>query len=754
MIPTSSIGKWLARGPREPKLEGAERVMHWLAVASCLFFGAVAFWESFGAARTGHVSTSAGYAIAGENMVHWRKFAVYAGYLAKPANPDQYYCHHPYGITFLDAIAYLLFGHHWFTTRAAAIFCSVISPPFLYGFGRRAWGVIPASVATIFFCFVPIDLSFSNFGNLEEPTIAFGLLFAWGTAGVWQTSKTRYLVASAIGALGAANGDWAGLVFLGPVVVFGFFRAYVLPRRWYGRLDERTYARWFAYGMAMAIGTLVGYLVLFGKADKINDLVGSYHLRSSGAEAAITDQLNAQRRKLWLGVMLTPISFGAMGAGLPLAAIRLLKKPLEIFPLAWFLAASFQYFVFKQGADIHIFWPHYYAPTAALAAGTLTASLLCGRGVLVRFAQRATAKIRLQRFVAVSTALVVGLGVGIPLFLLARMGVPMLVQSRKTGGQFDQGGKFITTGADLAEFAQWAYANVATQGSTVQVLERYEYYFSSEYGGNRPYTRVNSITAAKPDDVQRIALVDTRTQSQKDLENIAKNFGVESVGPLWRVDRAVKGPAFTALRLEEREPNPLEWMFISGTDLVRKISRDEDPYQTWEIRDAMNIPAPAPTVPPVSVDDLRIAHNIALRDGDAARAGDLASKVAGMMQRRLDLQYTGGIRLDGIDVHYGPAIVVTLFWSTDQGYKPSDLSYQLKCKIIAPPRLWKTQLDYFENELAPVPLIRPANWKANRLYTNRFTALHRIGKEECRLWFSGGLHPVSGDQNPVVLTMD
>src|SRR5208283_4277763 len=124
-----------------------------------------------------HMHTSSAYAMAGENMVHWRKFAVFPGYLASPATPDRYYCHHPYGITVLQAIAYLIFGHHWFTVRAGAIFCSILSPPLVYAFGRRAWGVIPAAAATIFFVFVPIDLAYANFSNLEEPTICFGMLF-------------------------------------------------------------------------------------------------------------------------------------------------------------------------------------------------------------------------------------------------------------------------------------------------------------------------------------------------------------------------------------------------------------------------------------------------------------------------------------------------------------------------------------------------------------------------------------------------
>ena len=728
--------------------------MHWLAVLACAFFAATTLWESFGPARSGHFSTSAAYAMAGENMVHWEKFAIYGGYLLKPATPDQYYCHHPYGIVVMQAIAYLLFGHHWFTARAGAMFSSIIAAPSLYGFGRKAWGIIPASVATIYFVFCPIDISYATFSNLEEPTIGFALLLAWATAKAWETSQTRYVVISAIGALGTANGDWAGLVLLMPVVGFAFFRAYIVPRRWYGRLDEAAFAKWFAWVTAMAVCSVVAYLYFFQKADKINDFLGSYKFRSSGSEAPVADVLS-QKRKYWLAITLTPLTYGAIAVGIPLSALRLFRKPLEIFPLAFCFAATFQYFIFKQAADIHIFWPHYYGPTAALASGSLAATLLAGRGALVGLVDKA-ARWRespaFPRFVRNTTAAIVVAALGIPLLLLVRMGIPLLVQSRKTGGRMDHMGHYINTDADMAQFAEWAFSNVATLGSTVQVLEKYDYSFASEYGGNRPYARVSSLTVAKPEDPQRIALVDTRNQTPKDLENIAKTYGVQSVGDFWRVDRAQKGPDLKALKYDEHEPNVLEWMFISGTDLVRKISRDEDPFRTWQLRDAFNLPATAPSVQPVSIDDLRIAHNVAVRAGDTARAKEIFARVAGRVGTPRAIKYSGGVELQGVEVHDGPAIVLTLYWSTDDTFKPKDVTYQLKCKLLRPPPLWPTQIAFFDQDMAPTPLVRPAVWKAGSLYTQRFIVMHRIGVEECRGSFSGDFVSV-GDPAPVLLTM-
>jgi hypothetical protein len=82
------------------------------------------------------------------------------------------------------------------------------------------------------------------------------------------------------------------------------------------------------------------------------------------------------------------------------------------------------------------------------------------------------------------------------------------------------------------------------------------------------------------------------------------------------------------------------------------------------------------------------------------------------------------------------------------------VTFHLKCQVLAPPPLWFAPIDYFEKEMAPVPVIHPGSWKPGYLYTQRFVALHRIGREECRGSFSEGWKPATGDPNPVVVTFD
>jgi hypothetical protein len=283
------------------------------------------------------------------------------------------------------------------------------------------------------------------------------------------------------------------------------------------------------------------------------------------------------------------------------------------------------------------------------------------------------------------------------------------------------------------------------------VLDKLEFSYSCDYAAGRPHSPVPTLSAAKLEDPQRIAVLDTRVSDLKDLRNIATSFGVQAVGPFWRVDRAQKGP-FTALAYKETEPNPLQWMFVTGTDLVRSIGK-EDPFATWEWRDAYGVqPNPAPTDTPRTLEELRVAHNVAVSQGDAARASALLKELDPQLGKRLDLQYSDGLRLDGVLVHDGAAIVTTLFWEADASFKAFDTTYKLKCKVAKAPHLWIGQTDSSERDMAPP--IRVLLWKPGYLYAQQFIALPRVGRDECRGSFSSDIHPKAAGPDPVVVVYE
>jgi hypothetical protein len=710
-----------------------ERVADGIAVAACVFFAAVAMWEMAGPPPGGHFGSSASFIIGGENMLRWHLFAVAPHYSVVRPTPETFYCHHPYGSIFLAALSSAVFGHHWFSIRMPAILCSALSAPLMYALGRSMWGILPAAIATITFVFLPIDLAFSSFTNLEVPMIFFGLLFSWGTVRLWQTWRMRWVVVATIGAFGAAQCDWVGLVLSGIVVMFAFTRAYILPRRWYGRINERLYAQWFGYVTAAAVGTFILYLVLFAKVDRLGDLLGSYHVRTSGSEAKLTDVFT-QRRKMWLDWMLTRVGIGAIFGGLPLACLRLLRRPQEIIPVAWTLTAAFQYFVFKEGADVHIFWPHYFGPAVALSMGVITATLLWGKDRIAR----ALPRLRLANLTA---SVMIGIILIACLAVLARTALPQLKQSRMTGGRFDDGGRHIDTDADAAQFTQWASYDVPADG-VLEVVPGMPFTYAAEYGGRRAaHGHSGPLTSTTPSEAGRIAVADTRAIAPADLKTVAKQFAIQAVGPFWRIDRARTGPNLTAIRYLERQPGPLEWMFVVGTDLFRTIGPDPDEFAGWEWNDALDLDPVSPSPAPGTFEEIRIAHNVAIAHGDEAKAAALRERLMAKVKRPLRVDFSDDVHLLEVDVDSGPATVVTFLWETGPSYKPADTYFDVKCKVTEPPRFWPSKIDYFEKDMNGPPAIRPAMWKPRYLYTHRFVAMHRVGTEECRGAFAGTAAP-------------
>jgi hypothetical protein len=475
--------------------------------------------------------------------------------------------------------------------------------------------------------------------------------------------------------------------------------------------------------------------------------MASYSIRTSGSEAKWSEVFS-QRRKMWLSWMLTPIGMGTVAAALPISLVRLMRRPAEIIPIAWVLAATFQYLIFKEGADVHIFWPHLFGPSIALSAGVILVTLLWARGKLL-----GAVPTKARVFAAWATAGAVAALVGIPLLLVARTALPQLVQSRKTSGRFDDGGRHIETDADSTQFAQWAAHDTSPAGAIMSHSATYGY--GAEYGAHLPPFPDSAALAPTNDkDLQKIAVSDSRLLSIVELQAIAKRFQVEAVGPFWRINRSLPGPRFEALRYVEHQPGPLEWLFVTGTDLVRTIGPEVDTFATWEWLDALGLDPMSPHSAPGTFDEIRIAHNVAVAHGDTKRAESLRERLLAKVGHPTHYEFTDDVRLIDVEVDSRAAVVVTLLWEVGPDYKKTDGYFDVRCKVVAPPKAWFSATDYFEKDMSPIPTMRPSMWKPRYLYTQRFIALQRIGTEQCRGGFTAPEpRPASGGTDIEVFTL-
>lgn len=442
--------------PRSPRrgLDGLpvadpleERVSRAVALLATLWFTLAAAWELFGPPLAGHYASSASVGISAENMLRWRILGPVLEYTAAQPAPSAYYCHHPWGIFFTTAALMQLFGRHDVICRLAPVLLSAATPPLLYAIGRSVYRPAAGAAAAASFVVLPIALAFANFNALEVPVITWTLLGLWGYVRLTQTGRRRHVAAALVGMLLALQADWPAFILTGALLGLGLLRGFLLPR-WFEPLASfRRFAILWAWLSTGAVLTLVFYLVLFQRSGKLDDWVGSYGFRASGNTTPLADVLKA--RSYWIELSFTPIAIALGKLGAVVAALRLLwlRREPEALPLLYLLMATVQYVVFKQGADIHVFWPHYFAAYFALAMGALVATAASA----VELAGRWIA--RLGRGPIAGLA---ALGVALlPIAAIARDGIPALRYARDTGGRFNEKGLLIHSDGAKTAFLQF-----------------------------------------------------------------------------------------------------------------------------------------------------------------------------------------------------------------------------------------------------------------------------------------------------------
>jgi len=441
--------------------------------------------------------------------------------------------------------------------------------------------------------------------------------------------------------------------------------------------------------------------------------------------------------------MVTPIGLGIVIASIPVSIGRLGLGPQEFVPLAWIFAATFQYLIFKQAADVHIFWPQYYGPSAALGFGAITATLLAGRQQVQQSLPPPAARV-----FCIATAAGLGLAVSVPIFLMARMALAQAYQARITSGRYDDGGRFIETETDASQFVSWVMGSSAPS-ALLAVTRSFPIGPHIEYSGGRVMEVLGNdpghVPSIAPD---RFAVLDARKTSVADLRTVSHGYSVLAVGPFWRIDRA-GGSGFVAMRYVQRQPNLFERYFVIGSDLIRFIGPEEDPWAAWEWEDALDLDPTSPSWVPSTFEELRIAHNVAVAHGDKGQAQQLGERVIAAMEDKTRVDLTGDVHILGRTVDRGGAVpVVTILWQAGPAYEQADIHFSVMCTVLGPPRLWFSKTDYFEKEVAPEMVMRPQLWKPGHLYAERFVVMHRIGTEACLGAFSPGpVHPAQGPES-------
>jgi hypothetical protein len=437
----------------------------------------------------------------------------------------------------------------------------------------------------------------------------------------------------------------------------------------------------------------------------------------------------------------------------PILALRVdfLRRDLEAFPLAILVMAVVHYLVFNNGADVHIFWSHYFAPYYALATGALVTSLhaLCSRAAL-GLAMLGRSFERMKRFSTTNAPAYLSLGVGLALPLaIARDGVTALVYSRITGGRFDQKGALLHPDKDKVAFVEWLSPRM--EGGSGAVLDRnMKQSFWVSWVLGRPLKTGQRPPSTATTGLEQYFLLDSRFSEAAELERLASTFKVTAVGPFWAVDRgAPLGPidGFSVLR---REPSGFERYWRSGVHALRDVVAD--PFATWELRHHLaQEPIEEPGGAPVTDEQLRIAHNLAVARGDGASAEKLLAKLLQGSNQTLRTRYSDGTELLGAKYEEGASRVLTLYFRTGDAVEPG-ADFAVHSRVVEGLSWSLVPADWQVRDVGLPSALPRKFWKRGFVYSSVTEILKRPGKERFYGSFRGPSAPGAiGRKEPLTL---
>jgi 4-amino-4-deoxy-L-arabinose transferase-like glycosyltransferase len=711
-----------------------DRVARWVAVAVCVWFAFAACWGMFGIPGGGHIDAGgAGNVMAAEQMIKWRiQYPAWAWFTGERPPPTIYICHHPFGQYYVPAALYWLFGHRDVLVHLPASLMSVCIPPLLYGIGKERWGRPIGAVAAAGYVFVPIAVGFANFWNLETICIFGALLFFWGHSRHTTTQKSRYQLASLVGLLFAVSGDWVGYLLVAPTLGWAFLRAFVLPKWATPRLRLEAYTRWWALSVTIMVVTLVWWIALFHHVGMIDEWLNAGTARGGGEASNVRSTLQATLtgRKSWIEFSFPPMVIAIGKIAAPVCLLRLIVRRLdeETYSLGILGGAVIQYVVFRQGADVHIFWPHYFAPYFALALAQLAATVGDVAGWIAR---RRPAWGTRER--ARGVAAVVGIAVGLmPVVALAHDGVRSLWVWRRTGGRYNDNGSLISSSIDVLYVLRTVVMPYTKRETRLDVHPSmgwgWEQLWTYQGESNVVGTPViNGPTSmARPFWVARAVGLGGDEQ-RRIVAGAHVRAYAGATGATWVVDQRERPAPIDVYSLNEREPNLWQWLFLGGTEPARSIGTAPDPWLTWEWRTHLDQPAATPTGEPHTLDELRIAHNLAVARGDDGAAATLRERIERQLDHTAATSFTSGVRLLGTRLTGGVQPRVES-WFECTG-PMGDLTFAVRSKVeerdpssLIPP-------DPTEREMAYPPALPTKLWHPRFLYVTSAVLNHRIGHE-------------------------
>jgi hypothetical protein len=482
--------------------------------------------------------------------------------------------------------------------------------------------------------------------------------------------------------------------------------------------------RWWGGMVATGVVTLAITVGMMVHADRVIDVFSTYGVRSAGHDMPLRQVLQLRHVRIELMFTALGIALGKLAVPIMLGRFLIRRAELELLPLFILIMSVVQYVHFKQGADIHIFWPHPFALYFALAAGALAATLRDGCRWL---ADRIPG--RLPRFLRtpLGAAVVGAVAVGLPLSLVARDGLSLVRLSRESGGRFMEVN--LPSEVDQAVALRWFLTNEAPAERIAFHGSVPKHWNLSWEIGPRQAAFQQPIAVPTP----RLYVLDARLTPEAELRDAARRYHVRAVGWLWMIDRAAPPAPLDGYSFAEHDPGWFESLWHGATEPGRRVVAD--PWVTWEWRTLLDQPAVAPTTPPATLDQIRIAHNIAVTNKDQASAARLRRELVSRLDLRVTANWNPALELLGVDHRRGAARSFTPY--VQVGTEPKCAKLAIRAQVTKRRFLSTLPVDPEIHDIAPLPPIRCELWRPGHIYSAPTVYRQRAGREQFSLGWAG-----------------
>ncbi|NUO54620.1 MAG: hypothetical protein HOV80_37750 [Polyangiaceae bacterium] len=681
------------------------RVVTWIAA---IFILCVGLWEIASPIVAGHYASTASMGIIADNMRRWGIIAPVWLYTDAPPDPSLYYCHHPWGIFWTTTVVQALFGRSDLTCRIAPAALSFMTVLLVSAIGRALYRPLSGAVAAVVFVVLPISLAFAQFNALEVPLMAWSALFLWGWIRLRRTKRRRHMAIMLAGATMALHTDWPAYVLVAMVLSLD-----LLSFGFGGRKVDRRLATGWALLASIAVLSGGFYLLMFTRYGAMADLMASYELRRGAEEISVHDLIEG--RSTWDEWMLTRAFAPLMLAGTIATGVRAwAERRVEALAPALVLAmAVFQYVVFRQGAWIHVFWPHTFALALALASGALVAT------VAPRIARLAARSPRLLRR---GHAITLALCVAASLFVL-RDALDLLVWARRTGGRFDERGLPIATDAAAIALLRVLDRELVAD-ARVGLHESMAPTWAHTWALGGRIVDHDAELPRSADADQDVVIADLRRMKPGSVGRLLRCCTVRLVDH-YAVVTPGRGP-LTGETLAEREPTFGERIFGAAFEPVRTLR--PSPFPAWLIADHFGGTTPPLDREPETIEELAIAHDAAFASQNVAGAEPYRLSIGTRLEGP-EVVFEQGGRLLGAAVTRGASPRVVLVIAAD-GPAPDGWELAARARVVEGPALSLARQPHdATRDLGLSWTVPPSRWKHGYLYTASFDLLPRPGVE-------------------------